>query len=264
MSVRPLMVTKYATLFAALAVLGWLAARSAPPPAPQNAETAGSRRPVLLELFTSEGCSSCPPADRLLETLDRTQPVAGGDLIVLSEHVDYWDRLGWRDPYSSPLFTERQQDYVTRLHLESAYTPQLVIDGQTDVVGNDERAVRAGIRNAEAHPKTAISLRALRAGPDVEVALEIGGIARQADLYLALADDHAQSQVTRGENSGRTLRHVAVVRSLVRVGTIRAGGAFAKELAVPLKDGNSQSWRAVAFLQDSGSKQILGAAQTRF
>ena len=257
------MLTKCATLFAVLAVLGWFAARSDPAEASPNAQTPEPRRPVLLELFTSEGCSSCPPADRLLETLDRTQPVSGADLIVLSEDVDYWNRLGWTDPYSSPLFSQRQQKYVRRLHLDGAYTPQLVIDGQEDFVGSDERAVRAGILRAEAHPKTVVTLHAERAGPDVKVSLQVGDRTRQADLYLVLANDPAQSQVTRGENSGRTLRHVAVVRSLVRVGSLPARGAFAKELAISLKNENSESWRAVAFLQD-GSGQILGATETRF
>jgi hypothetical protein len=258
------MITKYATLFAVLAVLGWFAGRSNSAGTAPNAGSSEARRPILLELFTSEGCSSCPPADRLLETFDRTQPVSGADLIVLSEHVDYWNRLGWTDPYSSPLFSERQQEYVRRLHLDGPYPPQLVIDGQTDVVGNDERGVRAAILKAEARPKTAISLRAERAGTEVKVSLAVGDGMRQADLYLALADDPAQSHVTRGENSGRTLRHVAVVRSLVRIGTLPARGAFAKELTLPLKNENSESWRVVAFLQDSGSRQILGAAEARF
>ena len=109
-----------------------------PSPSAEVPNPAGLRRPVLLELFTSEGCSSCPPADRLLDVFDRTQPIVGANLIVLSEHVDYWNRLGWADRFSSSLFTQRQQDYVTRLHLDSAYTPQLVVDGEKDVVGSDE------------------------------------------------------------------------------------------------------------------------------
>jgi len=162
------------------------------------------------------------------------------------------------------LFTERQQEYVRRLHLDGAYTPQLVIDRQADFVGSDERAVRAGILRAEGRPKTAITLRAERAGPEVKVSLQVGDRIRQTDLYLVLANDPAQSQVTRGENSGRTLRHVAVVRSLVRVGTVPARDSFAKQLAIPLKTDHSQSWRAVAFLQDAPSGQILGASETRF
>jgi hypothetical protein len=258
------MVTRCVILFSALAVLGWLSGKSDAARAAQNTETLTQHRSILLELFTSEGCSSCPPADRLLETFDRTQPVSGVDLIVLSEHVDYWNRLGWTDPYSSSLFTERQQEYVRRLHLDTAYTPQLVIDGQADFIGSDERAIRAGILRARSRPKAAISVHAQRTGPEVRVSLEVGDRMRPAGLYLALANDPPQVEVTRGENSGRTLRHVAVVRSLVRVGTLPGHGAFAKELTLPLKNENSQPWRVVAFLQDSGSKYILGAAEARF
>ena len=182
---------------------------------------------------------------------------------MLSEHVDYWNRLGWTDPYSSPLFTERQQEYVRRLRLDGAYTPQLVIDGQADFIGSDERTIRAGILRAETRPKAAISVRAQRAGLNVKVSLEVGDRLRPADLYLALASDPAQSQVTRGENSGQTLRHVAVVKSLVRVAALPAHGAFAKDLTLPLKNQTPQPWRVVAFLQDSASKQILGAAEAR-
>ena len=255
------MVTRYLTVFAALAAIGGFPGQSDTARAAQNAETPGPRRPILLELFTSEGCSSCPPADRLVETLDRTQPVSGADLIVLSEHVDYWNRLGWTDPYSSPLFSERQQEYVRHLRLNGAYTPQLVIDGEAEFIGNDERAIRTGILRAETRPKTTISVHAQRAGSEVKVSFEVSDRMHPADLYLALANDPPHSQVTRGENSGRILRHIAVVRSLVRVATLPAHGSFAKELTLPLKAENSQSWRIVAFLQDSGSRQILGAAE---
>lgn len=203
------------------------------------------------------------PADRLLETFDRTQPVSGAQIIVLSEHVDYWNRLGWTDPFSSALFTQRQQDYVTQFHLDSAYTPQLVVDGQKDVVGSDERAARAAILKAETQVKESIDLRARRSGADAKVEIGVVAAARKANIYVALADDHAQSQVTRGENSGHTLRHVAVVRTLLLAGKTDAQGAFTKDLTLPLKDGDNGSWRVVVFLQESGSKRVVGAAQTR-
>lgn len=220
------------------------------------------RRPVLLELFTSEGCSSCPPADQLLETFDRTQPAAGADLIVLSEHVDYWNRLGWADPYSSALFTGRQQDYVSRFHMDSAYTPQLVIDGRREVVGSDEASARAAIAEAATYAKPEIDLSAQRSRDGVKVVMKIAQAAHDTNIYVVLAEDHAESKVTRGENSGRSLSHVAVVRTLLLAGKTDAQGRFVKEMTLGLRN-SAATQRVVVFLQDSRSRQILGAAQTR-
>src|ERR1700675_374887 len=122
------------------------------------ADEAAARVPVLLELFTSEGCSSCPPADRLLEILDEKQPVAGADLIVLSEHVDYWDRLGWKDPFSSPLYTDRQQDYTNKYNLDGVYTPQLVVDGRYGLVGSNGREASSAIQKAIREQKIPIAI----------------------------------------------------------------------------------------------------------
>jgi len=262
--VKLLAAGSYGTLFVAILVaLGMFAAKPGPQAQAGDSSATGPRQPVLLELFTSEGCSSCPPADRLLEIFDRTQPVAGAELIVLSEHVDYWNRLGWTDPFSSALFTQRQQNYVTRLRLDSAYTPQLVIDGQKDVVGSDERAARSTILKAETHSKAAIDLRAQHSGADVKVEIRVTGGGRETDVYVVLADDHARSQVTHGENSGHTLHHVAVARTLLLAGKTDAQGVLTRDLAVPLKNGGSGALRVVVFVQDPGSKRILGVAQTR-
>ena len=252
----------YGTLLAAtLAILGFLGAKPEFSLGAGNPAGSGPARPVLVELFTSEGCSSCPPADRLLEKLDRAQPVPGAQIIVLSEHVDYWNRLGWADPFSSALFTERQQDYVTQLHLSDAYTPQAVIDGQKDAVGSDEPAIRAAVMRAEALPKVPIDLTAERSGAEARAHIRISDGVAAASVYVALASDHVQSHVTRGENSGRNLEHVAVARMLVAAGKTDAHGAFRKDLTLPLR-GGAGDWRVIAFVQDSGFK-ILGSAQAR-
>src|SRR5271168_4378294 len=122
------------------------------------ADNSSARVPVLLELFTSEGCSSCPPADRLLEILDEKQPVAGAYLIVLSEHVDYWDRLGWKDPFSSSQYTSRQQEYTNRYDLDGVYTPQLVVDGHLGLVGSDGREASSAIQKALREAKVPIAI----------------------------------------------------------------------------------------------------------
>lgn len=226
-----------------------------------------NRVPVLLELFTSEGCSSCPPADRLLQAFDQNQPVAGADLIVLSEHVDYWDHDGWKDPFSSAQNTARQQQYANKFHLDGVYTPQLVVDGQFGVVGSDAQAASSAIAKAIARSKIPVAIsNATRAGDKVAARIEmpaVEGVARsgQAVLYVALADDRTESQVMRGENSGRLLTHVAVVRVLREVGTIRLGNAYAGDISLKVQSGTAvKGLRLVAFLQDAQSGHVVGVA----
>lgn len=227
------------------------------------------RVPVLLELFTSEGCSSCPPADRLLEALDQKQPIAGADLIVLSEHVDYWDG-SWKDPYSSPKWTERQRQYVRRFGLQSSYTPQLVVDGQSELVGSIQGEAMQAIQNALGKQKVPLTLSAVsREGANVKLHLNIPAIQPSAkegaDILIALADDHAQSQVARGENAGRALRHVAVVQTLMTVGKVTAGEGFSGDFSLPVKakSGVSGGLRVVAFVQDRLTGRVLGATQQK-
>src|SRR6185369_2570717 len=126
-------------------------------------------QPVLVELFTSEGCSSCPPADALLEKLDRSQPVAGAQIVVLSEHVDYWNQIGWEDPYSSPLFSARQQQYARRFNIQGPYTPQMVVDGRTEFVGSDARTAESAIRSGLNHSRSQIRIDASEGWAAIEV-----------------------------------------------------------------------------------------------
>jgi hypothetical protein len=203
-----------------------------------------SRAPVLVELFTSEGCSSCPPADRLLESLD---PLA----IVLSEHVDYWDRLGWRDPYSGHANTERQEAYARGFGITGPYTPQMVIDGITEFVGNDGRRAMEEIGRARLRQKIGVHLLRTTAGVEVQ----IDAAARAADVWLALADESGTSQVDAGENQGRRLHHVAILRSLRKIGAVKRGGGFARNIELPPGAG-----RVIVFVQEGGLGKVYGVA----
>ena len=156
-------------------------------------ETA-QRTPVFVELFTPEGCSDCPPADALLEKLDRYQPVSGAGLIVLSEHMDYWDDIGWRDPYSSREYTERQGAYAGQFGLGSVYTPQMVIDGHLQVVGSDERGAVAAIESARKAEKVPVSVSSIRLEANNMVTLRVSAGqfpasigARSVNVWVAMA-----------------------------------------------------------------------------
>lgn len=224
---------------------------------------ASEKNPVLVELFTSEGCSSCPPADSLLMELDRSQAVPGAMVIVLSEHVDYWNGIGWHDPFSSPQFTQRQNEYATRLHLDGVYTPQMVVDGQQEFVGSDRRAAARAIEQAALHRKINISIGdASRQGGVVRARVDVSGenLPKEAELYAVLADESDASNVLHGENSGRKLVHVAVVRSMRRISNLN--GAYSGVVEVPLASTGAPStkMRLVIFAQVAGAGPVVGAA----
>ena len=216
--------------------------------------------PVVFELFTSEGCSSCPPADRLLAVLDREQPVPGAQLIVLSEHVDYWNTLGWVDPYSSHEFSERQQHYGSALHLDDVYTPQAVIDGRLEVVGNSPPKLETAIQQAMKEKKVPLQLRVSPSEKGIHVELQAGAnVPRGAEVYFAIAEDSVESKVSAGENGGHMLAHTNVVRSLTKGGKLAAGDAG---IAMDLE--TSAHWgkhlRVIALLEEREGGKILGAA----
>ena len=227
------------------------------------------RTPVLVELFTSEGCSDCPPADTLLGKLDRIQPVRDAHLVVLSEHVDYWNDIGWKDPYSSHEFSVRQGDYAHRFHLDGPYTPQMIVDGDAQFVGSDERRAIQAIEGAAKAEKIRLALSSVHLEGNTVVAhVESGALPsstslKSASVLIALADDYDQSNVRRGENAGRTLTHVAVVRSLTQVGTISRGGAFSGEVNVSSANANPRNLRVVAIVQEMAAGRILGVDSLR-
>jgi hypothetical protein len=235
---------------------------------PAAVETASAdAHPVLVELFTSEGCSSCPPADALLQRMDASQPIAGTQLIVLSEHVDYWDHDGWKDPNSSPALTERQIAYVRARGLDAPYTPQFIVDGTSEVRANNQQQIGKVLQEAAAAPKvpvriTTVSVDAGKAAI-LRTRIEAEGDPDQpnADVYLAVALDHAESQVLHGENGGRHLTHVAVVLQLTKIGKLQKGKRFDETVRLKLRPGtDSKNVRVVAFVQEPGPGRVLGAA----
>lgn len=216
--------------------------------------------PILAELFTSEGCSSCPPADAVLRQLDRLQPVPGAHIIVLSEHVDYWNSLGWRDPFSSPQFTRRQAEYARLLGSE-VYTPQLVIDGRVQLNGSDARDIQSAIARAAAKPKLPVHIvQVSREAGDAVVQVSIPALpSGKSSVWVAIADETDQSSVSKGENSGRKLAHVAVLRSLSKVGSVSKSEGFEQTVRLPLNSSNPGASRVVVWVAQP-SNPVLGAA----
>jgi hypothetical protein len=169
-----------------------------------------------------------------LRTLDAAQPIPGAQLIVLEEHVDYWDDQGWQDPFSAHAFTVRQSNYVERLHLNSGpYTPQMVVDGSEAFVGSDRAQAGRALAKAVAIPKVNVEILSAHVeNGKVLARVKVGEVASKADVFVALAFDHAQSRVLRGENGGRRLEHVAVVKRLTAVGQAKKGEPFSKDVTV--------------------------------
>lgn len=231
----------------------------------QASDVPARTSPVLVELFTSEGCSSCPPADALLQELDRSQPEA----VVLSEHVDYWNQLGWKDPYSSHSLSERQAAYAGRFGLDSVYTPEMVVDGTREFVGSDARQAGQALEKAGSEEKISLRIASVsqeKAG-ELQVRVEAAALpagSKQAEVYVAVALNHAESQVARGENAGRRLIHAGVVRSLTRAGVVEKGKEFAREVRLPVEQGDDLSnLRIVAFVQETGPGRVLAVTMRR-
>ena len=223
--------------------------------------------PVLVELFTSEGCSSCPPADVILQKLDEFQPVPGAQLIVLSEHVTYWDHDGWRDPNSSPTLTERQSAYEPVLGEKESYTPQFVVDGVRSVSLDHPQLLEEALNRAKTETKVPLSISNVTLDPSdsttVLAHVESAGNFEKhnADVYVVVALNHVQSQVLRGENGGKQLEHIAVVQQLSKVGKLSKGKLFAQDVRVKLRPGERlKDVRLIAFAQQSGPGKLVGAA----
>ncbi len=222
-------------------------------------------RLVLVELFTSEGCSSCPPADALLRKLNGARVDSGQLIVGLSEHVTYWNNLGWMDPFSDQTYTARQSAYSDRFGLDSVYTPQMVINGEAQVVGSDGSAILKAVAKLAGNGTTtlriaSISPPAQAADKTLTFTFSVEDLpAAGAEIYAVIADDMASSSVSRGENSGRTLAHVSVARRLVRVATVKDAATLTISTPLPpaLKGQPQTGRHLILFAQERNAGKVL-------
>lgn len=261
------------TLFLALAA-GSLALADGPATHTDQtpaAGTAGSKIAVV-ELFTSEGCSSCPPADDVVRKLAGEQDARGdraADVIILAFHVDYWDRLGWPDRFASAHATNRQRAYSKKLSARNAdrngggvYTPQIVVNGSAGFVGSAEATARQEITKAQAVPSPAsitFTLGDRKAGEPLRLSLAVTNAPANTEVLVALVEDGLSTNVKRGENAGAVLHHDRVVRAFVTEKT-----SAAKSLTLtPPRDLVEANARVVALVQDAETGKVLGATERR-
>ena len=228
----------------------------------ENSESANpvtQKQPVLVELYTSEGCSSCPPADQALAFLEKEQPYAQAEIITLALHVDYWNNLGWRDEYSSPLFSQRQAVYAQRLKLDSTYTPQMIVDGRFQFVGSNLGEAGKSIMEAAKSPKAKIETAFSN---ENTLKIKITDIPKHGDstVFLAFAEDNLASNVKRGENAGKNLQHVSVVRELKPLAKIEAkSNVYEQETAMSLQpEWKRENMKYIVFIQENESRKVLG------
>ena len=220
------------------------------------------RTPVLVELFTSEGCSSCPAADAVLEKLLREQPVENAEIVPLSLHVDYWNRLGWKDPYSAKAYSARQQQYSKIFGDDKLYTPQVVVDGREELAGNEEAAIKRTIGGAASRPHLPLKLTARPMPGNVSLAIDLPAApdGEAIDVLVALTEDDLSSSVKSGENKGRTLSHVAVVRKLQTLGSLERDAFVAEGRITIAPAWKPAKMRAVCWLQGRSSNRVYGTA----
>lgn len=226
-----------------------------------NKSTVNDKGFTVIELFTSEGCSSCPPADELVAKIQKEEN--GKPVYILAYHVDYWNRLGWKDVFSSAEYSKRQNDYANYLHLQSVYTPQIVVDGKTEFVGSEEKTLRAAIHNSlQKTPSVQLNLDILKiTKSEASLKYDVSGSDNNSVLQIALVQKWAQTKVERGENGGHTLSHVQIVRKLQSV-TLN-GNSGKTAIALP-SNFDPASWEIIGFVQNSANGAITAAAKSSF
>lgn len=215
---------------------------------------------AVVELFTSEGCSSCPPADDLVAELTKAESTTGRQVYFLAMHVDYWDYLGWKDRFASPEFTARQREYSEQFKTDSIYTPQMVVNGQAEFVGSSRRKAHDAIEGAlekPANAKVTAEIEPREAGKPIAINVRGSDWPAGATVNVALVESGLSSDVTRGENSGHVLKHERVVRTFAR----REANADGVRLSITPPAGvNEANAEVVVFIQ-RGMGEIVGATK---
>ncbi|OMQ10317.1 thioredoxin family protein [[Flexibacter] sp. ATCC 35103] len=221
-------------------------------------ETSNTNGFAVVELFTSEGCSSCPPADELIAKLQNE--TTDQNVYFLAYHVDYWDRLGWKDQFSSNQFTVRQQQYQNWLNLYVMYTPQFIINGTTEFAGYYETALSKKITDAlSIRTNSNLELTAKSDDTDsINIHFKTNEIQKNTNLFIAVVQKEAISKVARGENKGNTLHHVQIVRQLKSFAVKEKDGNIAIEKPVNF---NTKDWELIGFLQNTSTGKISTTAK---
>jgi hypothetical protein len=213
---------------------------------------------AVLELFTSEGCSSCPPADNLMAKIQQEKD--GKAIYILAYHVDYWNRLGWKDRYSSADFSKRQLEYGRWFGLSTIYTPQVIVNGKAEFVGSEESAIRGAISVQLATTPTAtLMLQAHLDREGLRIEYQSTKTGKSSRLLIAILQKAAQSKVERGENAGHTLSHTQIVRALQNE-PLNITGIGSGIVLLP-KDFNAKDWEIVGFIQNQSNGEIIAAAK---
>jgi hypothetical protein len=217
---------------------------------------------AVIELFTSEGCSSCPPADALIARVEKES--SDKPIYILAYHVDYWNRLGWKDAFSSPEYSARQNQYARWLKSSQIYTPQAIVNGHTEFVGSEEISLRNAIKSGLEKPaKTQLTLGSIKVGNDKAIVqYHTEGATGNDALVIALVQKNATTKVERGENSGRTLAHVQIV-SQFKTTPLKNGGSGTENFTLP-HGFDPQKWELIGFVQNTSDGEITGAAKAEF
>jgi hypothetical protein len=213
---------------------------------------------AVLELFTSEGCLSCPPADEAIAAVEKA--TEGKPVYILAYHVDYWNTLGWKDIFSNADFSKRQRRYGDLLNAQ-VYTPQLVVNGETEFVGSDVGAISSALSNElSVAPNPALNLSVTQTGETIKVHYKANQLAKDSKLQIAIVQKNAQTKVERGENAGHTLAHVQIVRKLQSINLNVAESDV--QITLP-KELNGQAWEVIGLIQNEDTGKIEGAAKAQ-